>query len=93
VRGGLDAGMVQKQLREKAFIAIPEDTALATYALNRGVPFVLSHPRAVISRRIHNLVDNLIEQPKEAGNEEKMKSPFALLSLLPVNGNGKGGTH
>jgi pilus assembly protein CpaE len=93
VRGGLDAGMVQKQLREKNFTAIPEDTALATYALNRGVPFVLSHPRAVISRRIHSLVDNLVEQPKTADNEEKARSPFALMSLRPVHGNGKGGSH
>ena len=93
VRGGLDANMVQKQLREKSFITIPEDTALATYALNRGVPFMISHPRAVISRRINTLVDNLLDQTKAAGSEEKTKHPLALMSLLPSNGNGKGGSH
>jgi pilus assembly protein CpaE len=90
IRGGLDAGVVQKQLREKTFIAIPEDTPLATYALNRGVPFVISHPRAVISRRMNTLVDHLIEQPTTKTTEEKTKTPRAFLALLPVNGNGRG---
>ncbi|MFN8490666.1 MAG: cellulose synthase operon protein YhjQ/BcsQ [Caldilineaceae bacterium] len=92
VRGGLDANMVQKQLKEKDFITIPEDTPLATYALNRGVPFVLSHPRAVISRRIQMLVDNIVGQPESVVGEQKPKTSHGFLSLLPVSGNGKGGT-
>lgn len=89
VRGGLDAGVIQKQLREKAFIAIPEDTPLATYALNRGVPFVVSHPRAVISRRINTLADQLIEVAPTPVTAEKVKTSRPFLALLPINGNGK----
>ncbi|MCX6045373.1 MAG: AAA family ATPase [Chloroflexi bacterium] len=89
VRGGLDANVIQKQLREKSFIAIPEDTPLATYALNRGVPFVVSHPRAVISRRINTLVDQVAETSPAPVSEEKLKTPSPFRALLPINGYGK----
>jgi len=89
VRGGLDAGVIQKQLREKALLTIPEDTPLATYALNRGVPYVLSHPRAIISRRIQQLADQLLSNTP--ANAEKPKATSAFRALLPMNGNGKGG--
>ena len=89
VRGGLDASVIQKQLREKALLTIPEDTPLATYALNRGVPYVLSHPRAVISRRIYALADQLLSGAPV--KDEKSKVTNVFRALLPMNGNGKGG--
>jgi MinD-like ATPase involved in chromosome partitioning or flagellar assembly len=32
---------------------------LATFALNRGVPYVLSHPRSILSRKVQELVSKL----------------------------------
>lgn len=56
VRGGIEEGMAQAHLGEPLAIAIPEDNALSTFAFNRGVPFVTSHPHALLSRRLHALM-------------------------------------
>lgn len=58
-QGGLDERVVQDQLSEAVVASIPEDSALATFAFNRGIPFLLSHQRALITRRLQALVDRL----------------------------------
>jgi pilus assembly protein CpaE len=57
MRNGLQTFFLRKQVREVPFISICEDGGLATYALNRGVPFVLSHPHTLLSRQIYGLAD------------------------------------
>lgn len=59
VQGGLDERVVHDQLSETVKISIPEDSPLATFAFNRGVPFVMSHPRALMTRRLLTLVEEL----------------------------------
>ncbi|MBX3014640.1 MAG: P-loop NTPase [Caldilineaceae bacterium] len=59
-QGGIDEQIVQEQLREPVAVSIPEDTPLATFAFNRGVPFVTTHPRALMTRRVQALVEQLI---------------------------------
>jgi len=58
-QGGIDERVVQEQLRETVAASIPEDSPLATFAFNRGVPFVISHARALVSRRLLALVDRV----------------------------------
>ncbi|HXF64319.1 MAG TPA: hypothetical protein VNK95_22005, partial [Caldilineaceae bacterium] len=55
VRGGVSERAAAAQVGERLAAAIPDDAALATFALNRGVPFVLSHPRSLLSRHLHEL--------------------------------------
>lgn len=59
-QGGVDERIVQDQLGEPVAAALPEDLPLATFAFNRGVPFVLSHPRALLSRRLAALLERLV---------------------------------
>jgi pilus assembly protein CpaE len=59
VQGGLDERVVQDQLKEPVVASIPEDSALVTFAFNRGIPFVMSHPRALITRRFQMLIERL----------------------------------
>lgn len=58
-QGGIDERVVQEQLRETVVASIPEDSPLATFAFNRGVPFVISHARSLMSRRLLALVDRV----------------------------------
>jgi MinD-like ATPase involved in chromosome partitioning or flagellar assembly len=61
VRGGVDEAACAKQLGEPIAAALPDDPALATFALNRGVPFVLSHPRSILSRKMLELTEKVFE--------------------------------
>ncbi len=58
-QGGLDERVVHDQLKEAVVASFPEDSALATFAFNRGVPFILSHPRALLTRRLQALVERV----------------------------------
>lgn len=83
VRGGLDVGVIEKQLGQKIAISIPDDTPLATYALNRGVPFIGSHPQSLLSRRINALADLLVQQNRPVANApEKGRASKPLQSLM-----------
>ncbi|MCC6455650.1 MAG: AAA family ATPase [Caldilineaceae bacterium] len=61
VRGGISEAACAKQMGEAIAVALPDDAALATFALNRGVPFVLSHPRSILSRKVQELVSKLFD--------------------------------
>lgn len=80
MRGGIDENVLVKQLNVKPIAALPDDSSLATFALNRGVPFVLSHPRALLSRRVQELARTLIapEQVESTGS----KVSNAIFSFL-----------
>jgi pilus assembly protein CpaE len=84
LRGGVPEEACSKQVGEPIVAAVPDDVGLATFSLNRGVPFVLSHPRAIASRKVQELVSKLFDvkaaskaAPKESrrlfafGNKER----------------------
>lgn len=50
VNGGLDEKTIQKQLGQETVVSLPYDPALTTYAMNRGIPFVQSHPPRAIEQ-------------------------------------------
>lgn len=83
-QGGIDERVVQEQLRETVVASIPEDSPLATFAFNRGVPFVMSHARALASRRLMALVDRVAGDPMStalAKPEPQRSSFFSFLKL------------
>jgi pilus assembly protein CpaE len=61
LRGGVPEAACAKQVGEAIAVALPDDAALATFALNRGVPYVLSHPRSILSRHVQELVSKLFD--------------------------------
>lgn len=65
-QGGVDERIVQDQLQEPVAATIPEDLPLATFAFNRGIPFLLSHPRALLSRRLLLLIERLVQNKTDA---------------------------
>ncbi|HRW03899.1 MAG TPA: hypothetical protein P5121_02315 [Caldilineaceae bacterium] len=85
VQGGLDERVVHDQLKESVAVSIPEDSALVTFAFNRGIPFVLSHPRSLIVRRFQTLVERLSAEdgsamPKGVA-EPKKSSLFSFMKF------------
>lgn len=83
-QGGIDERVVQDQLHETVAVSIPEDSALVTFAFNRGIPFVLSHTRALVSRRLQSLVDRLLNDGSSAlaKPQAQRSSIFSFLNLV-----------
>lgn len=81
-QGGLDERVVHDQLREAVAVAIPEDAPLATYAFNRGVPFVLSHQRALITRRLNSLTDRLLQGDEVGVSHNGQPQRASLFSFI-----------
>ena len=81
-QGGLDERVVHDQLREAVAVSLPEDAPLATYAFNRGVPFVLSHQRALMTRRLNNLTDRLLQGDEVGAKVNGQPQRASLLSFM-----------
>jgi pilus assembly protein CpaE len=84
IRGGLDEAVIEKQLNQKLAISMPDDAPLATYALNRGVPFIGSHPQSLLSRRINALVDLVADQVGTATNGQTSRLQKGLIPFLNI---------
>jgi pilus assembly protein CpaE len=84
ISGGLNASTVQKHLGKAVDASIPSDPPLATFAFNRGVPFVVSNPRALISRKVQQLADQLVKPgvERQKAAPRRMPALFSLLGLL-----------
>jgi len=84
VSGGLSTAAIEQHLGEKLQASILTDPPVATYALNRGVPFVISHARAPISRSLQRLVEHLLSDSPSAE-----PAPPRLPKLLNLLGQRK----
>jgi pilus assembly protein CpaE len=79
VRGGIPETACAKQVGEEIAAAIPDDAALATFALNRGVPYILSHPRSILSRKVQELVSKVFHvksAPQQTAKENRKLFSF-----------------
>lgn len=59
VRGGVTEKASREQVGQQLAAILPDDPALATFALNRGVPYVLSHPRSILTRETLRLMEQI----------------------------------
>lgn len=81
VGGGLDEGTIRKQLGHELAATLPDDPGLATYAMNRGVPFVHSHARSLLTKRMKALADKVL-----LGESVKEDTKRSARSFLPFLG-------
>jgi pilus assembly protein CpaE len=79
ISGGLSAAVIEKHLNATIYASILSDPPIATYAFNRGIPFVLSHPRTQIARQVHLLAGQLLT----AGAEKTQPAPQLWTKLFP----------
>ena len=63
--GGLDTREVEESLRQKFLMTVPSDGKTVVNSVNKGVPFVVSHPETSAAQRIFALAATLAPQEKE----------------------------
>lgn len=61
----LDIGGVERTLQVSAEALIPSDVVVPQ-SVNKGVPFVISHPKSGVSKSIRALADTLLDEDAEA---------------------------
>lgn len=59
LKGGVSQRDIESRLRVNIKFTIPDDQALATHSINRGVPIMLSHPRSSVARSVQRLTRQL----------------------------------
>lgn len=79
VRGGVTERASREQVGQAISATLPDDPALATFALNRGVPYVLSHPRSILTRETMKLVEQIFAV--KAGGQKSKNSNGNKLGL------------
>ena len=68
---GIRIGDVEASIRRPIDGSIVSDGRLAVLAVNRGVPFVVSHPEAALSRDISKLAYALVGEQAHVGTEDR----------------------
>ncbi|HST87482.1 MAG TPA: response regulator [Ktedonobacterales bacterium] len=71
---GIQPRHVETRLHQHFLSQIPDDPRLVVTSVNRGVPFIISHRSAPISRAIQVLAQRVVSlatQPENAGKERK----------------------
>jgi pilus assembly protein CpaE len=71
IKGGVKVDDIEKRLGVPVTFTVPDDQALVTHTVNRGVPLSISHKRSSVSRAIRKVAQQLINdfanQPQQAG--------------------------
>ncbi len=85
LRGGITREDIEQHLHINVKYVIPDDQPLATFAINRGVPFSMSHPNAAVSRACRGLAELLVhdassERLVETEQEEKVTARKSQMS-------------
>ena len=64
LRGGINRQDIEQHLHVRVKHVIPDDQPLATYAINRGVPFSMSHPNSAVSKAMRGMAELLMQNSK-----------------------------
>ncbi len=59
LRGGVTAVDIEERLRIRVARLIPDDQALATFSINRGIPFTMSHRSSAVARALDTFARQL----------------------------------
>jgi len=69
--GGIQTSEVEESLRHDFIATLPSDGKTVLGAVNRGIPFVVSHPDTVIAQNIFNLARLIANVKLEAAVQPK----------------------
>jgi len=76
VQGGFTAKDITQKLGVPVSVELPDDVGVVSFSVNRGMPFVMSHPKSLMSRRINSLAAELVKivlVSSSEGEEKKGK--------------------
>ena len=87
-KGGIPLADVEAHLRTKVALTIPDDAALVTYSINRGVPLAMSDKRSLVAAALIELARRIMggEPTKQAA--QKSDGLLGRLSNLRMPGAG-----
>jgi pilus assembly protein CpaE len=79
--GGMDVREAEECLRRKFVAAVPSDGKIVVSAVNRGIPFVVSHPDSLVAQRVFALADTFaaggsLKQPETHGVVSRLRRMF-----------------
>jgi len=80
-RGGISLPDIQGAIKHPVAMAIPNDWAVANYAINQGVPFAMSQKDSHIGKAVGELAQ-IIAGEREEKQRAPAKKGTGLLSLL-----------
>lgn len=69
--GGIQTSEVEESLRSQFIATLPSDGKTVLGAVNRGIPFVISHPESVVAQSIFRLTKALANAEPEVPIESK----------------------
>ena len=79
--GGLDIHEAEESLHSKFAVTLPNDYKTVVSAVNRGIPFVVSHPEAVVSQNLVYLARTIASGDWQ-GQEEAKQNVVGKLRRL-----------
>lgn len=74
LKGGVKPADIEKRLGVPITFTVPDDQALVTHTVNRGVPLTISHRRSAVARAMRKIVAQLIEDFTVSSSAAAMRS-------------------
>jgi pilus assembly protein CpaE len=81
-RGGIRLNDVEQILQKRFAVEVVSDGRITTLSLNEGVPFVMTHPDAPISKDVIRLATALADIPAGAAEEARPKRAGLLRTVF-----------
>ncbi len=82
MKGAVTVADIQRRLRVKVRLGIPDDQPLVTHSVNRGVPVMMSHPKSNLGRGYMDLARQLMERVAMAEAPIQDEAPHHSRSSL-----------
>lgn len=79
--GGIQTYEVEESLNSKFIATLPSDGKTVLGAVNRGIPFVVSHPDTVVAQSIFKLATAIVDVEENAEVEENVK-PIGMVGRI-----------
>lgn len=80
LRGGVAVADIEERLRVEVRFKVPDDQALATYSVNRGVPIMMAYRDSRLGKALRAFAEELAREA--AGIEPLAERPGGLLARL-----------
>lgn len=80
--GSINTPAICKRLELPILAELPDDTPLVTYAINRGVPIITSHPRSAMSRAFVKMAAHFATEENESSRAVEEATATGPLTAL-----------
>lgn len=82
LRGGVSVADIEERLRINVAHRFPDDQALATYSINRGIPFTISHRHSAVAQAIARFAKTLAAEGPQAEPRTTAQAMGGLIGRL-----------